>query len=352
MGYALSLEDVCQTYRWLGHTGHTELTALHPNYRQGREHYDWNKRSGTLPKTAYARNEAEFLSFVQKHYAERMVVASLNDRPQAYLNEWGYARAAKEDEVKLSRNLFLDLDFQDKDQSVAQKTEFGAALRKQASDYFHDLGFLPPMVADSGRCWHLLCGYEPIMVSDVPDISDRLRKFSREFAHDQSDVLSKYEVRVDNTHDLRRMVKVYGTAKPDVGIVSRFYGGKRQEDAELRTYLLGMALDENAPAANRMKPMYGAALLQPGQELPQMFQSLIARDEKLKALYQGNGKPANADTSSSGYDFSLVRRLLSLGYRNIDDLATVLAARPEGAVRKGGRDEQYIRRTIANALLS
>ncbi len=39
------------------------------------------------------------------------------------------------------------------------------------------------------------------------------------------------------------------------------------------------------------------------------------------------------------------------GYKNIDELATILAVRPDGSVRNSGKDIRYIKRTIANALL-
>ena len=68
-------------------------------------------------------------------------------------------------------------------------------------------------------------------------------------------------------------------------------------------------------------------------------------------LWAGKGKPEETDRSRTGFDYSLVRRLLYMGHRNIDELGAVLALRPEGAVKKSGKDEQYIRRTIANALI-
>ena len=48
---------------------------------------------------------------------------------------------------------------------------------------------------------------------------------------------------------------------------------------------------------------------------------------------------------------SLLRKLLHLGYKNIDELATILALRPEGSVRKSGKGEGYLRTTLAKALM-
>ncbi len=100
---------------------------------------------------------------------------------------------------------------------------------------------------------------------------------------------------------------------------------------------------------SRLVPMFGPTLVSAGSDMPELFRHLMQRDQKLKALWNGHGITNGAD-SPADYDFSLVRRLMALGYRNFDDLATVLAARPEGAVRRGGMGEDYIRGTIARAL--
>ena len=42
--------------------------------------------------------------------------------------------------------------------------------------------------------------------------------------------------------------------------------------------------------------------------------------------------------------------LLRLGYTNLDELASILALRPEGAVQKSAKGQAYLRRTIENAL--
>ena len=37
------LDDVVQSYDWLGHKGHyTEMLAVHPDYRPGQQNYEWN----------------------------------------------------------------------------------------------------------------------------------------------------------------------------------------------------------------------------------------------------------------------------------------------------------------------
>ena len=146
-------------------------------------------------------------------------------------------------------------------------------------------------------------------------------------------------MKLDRTQDLGRMARIYGTAKPEVGIPSRFYGGERVEDEALRDYLLTLELPQPQISTLVMK------------QLPDWFKGLLRQDEKLRDLWSGNGKPATTDTSRSGFDYSIARRLLWLGHRNIDDLATILALRPNGSVRQSGKSAQYIMRTIGSALM-
>jgi len=69
------------------------------------------------------------------------------------------------------------------------------------------------------------------------------------------------------------------------------------------------------------------------------------------------GAEARLETSMArtcwrtGYHYSLTKGLLYRSYKDIDELATILALRPEGAVRKSGKGDQYIRRMIASALV-
>lgn len=63
-----NLEDVCRSYRWLGHETHTELSALHPRYRPGKENFAWNRDNRTFPVTAYVRNAQDVVKFVRQHH--------------------------------------------------------------------------------------------------------------------------------------------------------------------------------------------------------------------------------------------------------------------------------------------
>ena len=42
--------DIVRSYRWLGHTGFTELNAFDPDYKPERKHFEWNKRRQAFPR--------------------------------------------------------------------------------------------------------------------------------------------------------------------------------------------------------------------------------------------------------------------------------------------------------------
>jgi hypothetical protein len=345
-----SLDDALKGYRWLAHKGFTELLAAHPDYRPGKENYEWNKAHNAFPRVEYVTDEKGLTKFIMRYSSTHIVCYCANPRQQEYRNERGYPRAAREEEITIAQSMFADLDLEAKTITEAHH----AAAEKflgEADDYFQDLGLAKPVRAFSGRGYHLLFAYPGIMVAEHPDIAARQQKFIDDFKDSYHKELANLEARVDATHDLRRMVKMYGTAKPQVGIVSRFLGGERQEDEALATYLLSMNLENGSAVADGAKPSFGAALVYIKNELPPIFLTLLHKDEKLRQLWEGTGK-MEGDTSGSGYDFSLARKLLACGITDVSDIATILALRPGGSCKASGKGEEYLRRTIAKALAS
>lgn len=66
------LEDVVRSCTWLAHESYTELNALHPNYRPGRENYEWNAAHGIFFRIAYAEDHRSVATFVQKYADSRL----------------------------------------------------------------------------------------------------------------------------------------------------------------------------------------------------------------------------------------------------------------------------------------
>ncbi len=347
---AISLDDVLRSYHWLGHEkrGVTELVAIHPAYRPGRENYRWNKERDAFPRVSYAESVSDVTWFVKRYGKTHMVCYGLNPRPEPYRNKANYFRSAKENEIAVAQNILFDFDYQSKQVSKAQVTAFDVFCR-EARDYFADLGIAAPVKAHSGRGEHFLFAMAPIATKECNDLYRRVHKFHEDFRQDFHKELDHLEMTLDQTSDLRRVVKCYGTSKPGLNLISRFYGNERQEDQGLSTYIQSMIVDQMA--YSRHEPLYGASLVAVNEQLPAIVNSILKSDEKLRDLWHGKGKPKASDTSGSGYDWSIARRLMVLGVRDLDVIATALALRPNGSYQNGDKDCGYLRRTIASAMV-
>jgi hypothetical protein len=233
-------------------------------------------------------------------------------------------------------NFYLDIDpvGESSDEQIAELELF----LKKTEPYFGDLGINQPTRAFTGRGYHLLFAVPPICVKDHPDIKDHLNQFRYDFQQNFGKGLSELELKLDNTMDLSRVAKIYGTRKPNGLRVSRFYGGPRVEDEGLQNYLLSMPVEKQED----MK------ILVP-RTLPERFAQLLKEDEITRQLWDGEGK-VQGDTSASGYDFSLVKRCLRKGITDVTELSAILALRPHGDVQAKGKGYKYVRLTIANAI--
>jgi hypothetical protein len=313
---------------------YTEVSILHPEYRPGDA--DWNRAHDAWPVVEYVTSLAGLKDLVVRYAGERMVCYGLNPRSAIHTKPSGVLRSAKEDDILASQNLLHDVDL------IGTVTpERQDDLKRSLSrvdEYFLDLGCKRPTRSKTGRGAHALSAYQPIMVADCPDIRERLRIFRDDLHNAIKHELSRLEARLDSTQDLRRVVRVYGTAKPEVGFVSRFYGKERREDPALREYLLNLSV----PATAALRAI-GPLML--SETLPSWFTDLLDQDERVRSLWHGQGK-TRGDTTASGYDFSLLQALVRRGHADPAELGTILALRP-GANAKG---PEYIARTIAIAL--
>jgi len=338
------LGEVVKSYRWLGHEGgYTELNAYHKEYKPGQENKEHNTKNKLYPKIWYARDSSEVVRFVELYHPDRMLCYGLNPRPQAFKTPSGYTRSATEQEIEYAQNLLTDIDLLPKEPTAAHFDALRSFLR-YTDPFFQDLGLEVPRRAYSGHGYHLLSPFPPIAAGEVPDISKRLARFQDEFRIAFKEELDALEARVDSTADLRRMVKIYGTRKPDADVpLSRLYATRRKEDPSLRQYLLDMTGLNSSSGAGTQPP---AAF---GGELPARFLELLGKDKVTRALWEGRGK-ARGDTSASGYDASLAWRLAGIGYTDLGDIGTIVKLRPNGSYQKGRKGEDYLARTARNAV--
>jgi len=345
----LGLEDIFAMRDLLGHKAHSEFGALHPDYRSGKEHNEWNKAHRAMPVTLYTRSDHGLAGLVQAFHKDRMTVIGLNERPKVYRNENGAQRSAKEHEIDFCANVLVDLDFEEKKPST-KKVKDAKPILEEICTYYQDLGLVRPKQAFSGAGYHLLSAIPRVSTERYSDLSSRIKKFTDDLRSDITADLGRHEMKLDNVHDLRRMLKIYGTAKPKLGAVSYMMDLPfREEDPVFIEHLLSLVVPETRfeKIGNGIRPL---PVLNINEQLPSWFEVLLGSDTRVRSLWSGRGK-ANGDLSPSGYDYSLVHALIRRGHKDVDDLATILASRPDGSFQTRNKGEDYIRRTIANALV-
>lgn len=326
-------DDIARSHQWLGHDGYfTELNAIHPAYRHGDR--QWNAAHNAYPIVRYAKTTAEVVGFANQYAMTHMVCCGINPRQEPLSNDYGRPRSAREIEITVSQNILFDIDLKSREHLAALEE-----LLQGTKEYFAGRGFLQPATAYTGRGYHLLFAYEPIRVSECPDISARINEFRQEFAQAYRQALAAIDATIDPTFDLRRMTRLYGTAKPEIGIISKFFGNERREDERLREYLLAIPMRQKNTSTYELRIK---------DNLPTWFSCLLSSDQHLQEIWNGKGKPDGTDTSRSGFDFTITKYLLRHGHHDLDELATIIARRPNGAAMEKGI--AYIKRTIANAI--
>ena len=339
--------DVVQSYRWLGHqgNGYTELLALHPGYKQGKEHFEENKSNAAFPKIWYATSEKQVLAFLTRYHGTHMCCYGVNPRPEILKNGKGYQRRAKDTDITVVKNFYFDFDVV-QEMSADKKLDAFDDLFGAVDLYFTEKGIRKPVHAFSGNGYHLLFALPSVQVKEHEDISSRITGFLKEVHGKFDNDMHSLGIRIDTTTDLARVAKIYGSRKPNSGEVSRFYGNERTEDPVLLEYLLSL------PLANNGNQSYGRQSrlkLEVYESLPQKFVELLANDSEIANLWNGANKN-DGDTSRSGYDMSLMYACIKRGITDAKSLSTILALRSDGSFKGSGKDDKYVQLTVAKAL--
>lgn len=338
-------DDIIRTFNWLGHIryGYTELLAVHRSFKPGKDNFKKNLDHGRLPKIWYTKNPQQACYFVSKYCIDHTCYFGVNPRPGILKNNRGSVRSAKEEDVRVLTCFYLDIDCKDKHPTDEHLAEIDLFIAK-TERFFDEIRINPPAKSFSGRGFHLFFSPSPMLVSEHPDIKEKLHAFKAQFEDAFRKDIEQLGIAIDSTLDLRRMVKIPGTKKADPSItrISRFYGGERIDDKALRDYLICLEISESKkPSIN----------MQISDSLPIKFLKLLESNQLMQDLWNGTGK-TDGDLSSSGYDFSIVKYCLKKGITDVSDLASILAKRPNGAFQKRNKGRDYIKRTISKAIMS
>ncbi|WP_342833233.1 TOTE conflict system archaeo-eukaryotic primase domain-containing protein [Candidatus Hadarchaeum sp.] len=85
------------------------------------------------------------------------------------------------------------------------------------------------------------------------------------------------------------------------------------------------------------------------QELPPKFLELMQKRPEVKALFEGRGK-GYGDITRSGIDMTLLGIAINAGIADPNELAAIIALRPNAKVKDHPKPEAYLEKTVNKAL--
>jgi hypothetical protein len=307
------------------------------------------KGSRKKPRVFFVTTAEEFIEVCRNCPPDMMCAVGVNLRPDR-INTF-----AKNEDIELVQNFYLDIE-------VSRTRKWGEAVNtKEKEDVrtfisskllsrLKELGFQRPKVCDSGSFFHVYFAVPPIKTTEHPDTSERLKAFFQELRDHFADELKAKSIKIDGTHDPRRLAKVAGTAKPGGDLSDFDQDATRLEDEKLRAHLLSLKVALKA----EVEKLYLTEEFKK-EAIPEAFTRTLATDEKLKKTFDGK-RDDMTDNSRSGHDLSLLAQTIKLDIRDPKKLAVIIYNAPYNAGKwKGLRAKgtlRYIEQTVNKALSS
>jgi hypothetical protein len=271
-----------------------------------------------------------------------------------------YVRGCAESAVAIV-GLWLDEDHAEGQHKRDNLPPDLAAVRDYLGQVPHPLG--PSIVLDTGGGAHAwLLFREPFLIESEEDRA-RAASLARRY---QTLVVERVAPQYahDPTADLARILRVPGALNSKYGSLARVVDPatgeatgvpedvRRIDVSEVENEFDLHAVRDDGPPAKR-RPEAGPATTM-GTQLSSRVQGLLDGSSRIRDLFLGKGKPElgpdgrTLDTTSSGYDFSLVMALARKGVIDRSELATAVRLRPDGAAAAKGL--RYVAATVDRAL--
>ena len=142
----------------------------------------------------------------------------------------GHVRSAKDSDIKMVTNFYLDFDFAGSEANEDDNYRLEQLL-DEIDFYLGKDGIQKQVRAFTGNGYHMLFALPPMKAEEESDFQKRLRKFRDIIHYEFSEDLRSEGVKLDNTMDLRRVAKIYGTRKPYQGAKLSLFFGKERTDS-------------------------------------------------------------------------------------------------------------------------
>ncbi|ACY13229.1 hypothetical protein [Haliangium ochraceum] len=349
----ISEADIRASYRFLAHEGHgiTELRII-------------GKTRGDV-RIGYFNDEDAFTRACTEANGTGQVYVGIQPRPAAFLSQADNAlqrlkSGARDSRIEHITSVVFDIDPVRTKNTASTDEELGRAVAcgDRISDWLASQGCVRPVRQMSGNGCQLWFAVPPVELTpdNRDDMRDRLRMF-------EAGIRERFQgngVAIDSIYNFSRIIKVIGTlsvkGEPTAERPHRLSRSldafERREDAALLDMIMVTQPSKGSGASTKRKASKKPPTISP--QLSPWVREQLSSNPNLRALFEGHGKASIGltgealDTSSSGYDFSFLLKLVTLGATDPSVLATALWHRPDGHARAKGPG--YIRRSVANAL--
>ncbi|RJS72966.1 MAG: hypothetical protein CW694_01630, partial [Candidatus Syntrophoarchaeum sp. WYZ-LMO15] len=229
-----------QVYRFLAHQSFTEIRGIDPSGEK-------------KPVIYFAKDEDDFTDRCRQLNGEYNVYVGINPRKQ---------RRGRAEDIAAVNAVILDIDAKrpDKKQPATdEELEKAEEVADRVIEWFESQGFHRPIKCMSGNGFQLWSGIPPIELDDEnrEAVQAKLQAF-------QKLIKEKFEndhVEIDNIGDLPRIIKVIGTKSikgentPERPHRLSYADDPlvRDEDEQLRNYILSLEVERDVQPANPPK---------------------------------------------------------------------------------------------------
>jgi hypothetical protein len=349
-------DDVRATYRYLARTdlGVLELRVIIPGSRD-------------VLGIGFFDNEDAFVRACREMNGQANIYAGIQPRPHRFLD---LARnrllplgaTVKDCDIEYVTAVVIDLDAVRPDglkKEAATDAELDVVhvRAEEVADWFVEHGFVRPVRNMSGNGDQIWAAVPPLRF--LPDQREQVTEGLREFERQIRERFGGRGVKIDSIYNFSRVIKVIGTRSvKGTNTPERphrtslpFDPFVRNEDPKLLQHILSLTPGTSPKSSGETHQTQEPSI---GQELPPRALAMLQTDTRLRALFEGHGKPEmgsdgkRLDTTSSGYDFSIVMAFARRGITDPGELASILWCRPDRAAREKG--SRYILHTVREAL--
>ena len=295
------------------------------------------------PATTYVKDQKGYERWIEQHNHHAQVYIGINPiRKDA-------GKFPKDADVAFWCNEYLDLDCEKPKEFKGYNATDGELEHlkpfvEKINNWLNGHGFNPGYCDMTGNGYRWILPVPPLMLigKDLSVLATKKKAFKERISKD-CEIVPGSGAAIDSVFDFKRITGVPGTENVKTESADRpcrtrepFRGVERQEDQNLRDYIMLLEIEAPAPIAAPPRPKDGT------------LEELMKKDPKLKQLLAGD---VCEHTSRSEAELALACKLVLHGFPDVE-IGDILADVPgsKAAEKRTAGHENYITKTVAKAV--